>query len=60
MPRYLSVESEPAVISCYRSGARFVFVNYDNFIMSICVGCSTPLFLPRELEAMARPVKGRK
>ena len=59
MPRYLSVESEPVVICCYRCGAEFVFVSYDKIIESACVGCSTPLFLPHELEGIARQMKAR-
>jgi len=52
MARYLSVDKVPVVISCYKCGARFVFVNYDKIIESMCAECSTPLFLPHELEGV--------
>ena len=57
--RYLSVESEPVVICCYQCGAGFGFVNYDKIIESTCAGCSTPLFLPHELEGIAHQRKAR-
>jgi hypothetical protein len=53
MARYLSVEREPVVVCCYQCGAGFGFVNYDKIIESTCAGCSTPLFLPHELEGIA-------
>ena len=59
MARYLSVESEPVVICCYQCGAGFGFVNYDKIIESTCAGCSTPLFLPHELEGIASQRKAR-
>lgn len=57
MPRYLSVESEPVVICCYQCGARFAFVNYDKITESACAECLTPLFLPPELEGLARQLE---
>jgi hypothetical protein len=57
MPRYLSVESEPVVICCYQCGAGFAFSGYDTIIDSTCAGCSTPLFLPHELEGIPRKRK---
>jgi hypothetical protein len=57
MPRYLSVEKVPVAISCYKCGARFGFVNYDKIVESMCAVCSTPLFLPHELEGIARQSK---
>lgn len=59
MTRYLSVESEPVVICCYQCGAGFAFVNYDKINESTCAGCSTPLFLPHELEGIAHQRKAR-
>jgi len=53
MPRYLSVEKVPVAISCYKCGAGFVFINYDKIVESMCAQCSTPLFLPHELEGIA-------
>jgi len=59
MARYLSVESEPVVICCYQCGAGFAFVTYDKIIEATCPGCATPMFLPHELEGIARQVKAR-
>ena len=59
MTRYLSVESEPVVICCYQCGAGFGFVDFDKIIESTCAGCSTPLFLPHELEGIASQRKAR-
>jgi uncharacterized paraquat-inducible protein A len=59
MARHLSVESEPVVICCYQCGAGFAFVTYDKITESTCPGCSTPLFLPHELEGIASHVKAR-
>jgi hypothetical protein len=53
MGRYLSVESEPVVVCCYQCGAGFAFVNYEKILELTCAGCSTPLFLPHELEGIA-------
>jgi hypothetical protein len=54
MPCYLTVESLPVAISCYTCGTEFAFANYDKIIESTCTECSTPLFLPHELEGIAR------
>jgi hypothetical protein len=59
MNRYLSVESEPVVICCYQCGAVSAFANYDKIIESTCAGCSTPLFLPHELDGIAFQRKAR-
>lgn len=53
MPRYLTVESVPVSISCYTCGAGFAFVTYEEMNESRCTQCSTPLFLPHELEGVA-------
>lgn len=57
MPRYLSVESEPVSVCCYTCGAGFGFFDYDKLPESKCAQCSTPLFLPHELEGVGRKVK---
>jgi len=59
MTRYLSVESEPVVVRCYQCSAGFAFVSYDKISESTCAGCSTPLFLPHELEGIASQTKAR-
>jgi hypothetical protein len=58
MARYLRVESEPVVIHCYQCGAGFAFATYDRIIEATCAECSTPLFLPHELEGISTPNKG--
>jgi hypothetical protein len=57
MPRYLSVESEPVSVCCYTCGAGFGFFDYDKLLDSRCVQCSTPLFLPHELEGIGHKTK---
>jgi hypothetical protein len=57
MPRYLTVESEPVGVSCYTCGAGLAFCNYDRLTESKCPTCSTPLFLPHELEGIVPPMK---
>lgn len=57
MPRYLSVESEPVAVSCYKCGAGFGFLDYDKILESRCAECSNPLFLPHELEGIGRKVR---
>lgn len=57
MARYLSVESEPVAVSCYACGAGFGFCDYEKLQESKCGHCSTPLFLPHELEGIARKTK---
>ena len=57
MPRYLSVDNEPVAVSCYSCGAGFGFFDYDKLLDSRCAQCSTPLFLPHELEEIGRKTK---
>jgi hypothetical protein len=57
MPRYLTVESVPVLVSCYTCEAEFAFCNYDRLMESKCRACSTPLFLPHELEGIAPPMR---
>jgi hypothetical protein len=54
MPTYLSVERTPVSVSCYQCGAEFAFLSYDKILEATCTGCKTPLFLPHELEGIAR------
>jgi hypothetical protein len=56
MPRFLTVESEPVAVCCYQCGAGFGFFDYDRILESKCAACSTPLFLPHELEGIGRKV----
>ena len=53
MPRYLSVESEPVSVCCYTCDAGFGFFDYEKLLDSKCTQCSTPLFLPHELEGIS-------
>jgi DNA-directed RNA polymerase subunit RPC12/RpoP len=57
MPRYLSVESEPVSVCCYTCGAGFGFFDYEKLPDSRCAQCSTPLFLPHELEGVGHKTK---
>jgi len=57
MPRYLTVESEPVGVTCYTCGAGFASCNYDRLTQSKCPTCSTPLFLPHEIEGIIPQVK---
>lgn len=57
MPRYLTVETEPVSVCCYTCGAEFGFVNYDKLLDSKCAHCTTPLFLPHELEGISHKSK---
>jgi hypothetical protein len=57
MPRCLTVEGVPVVVSCYTCGAGFLFCNYERLMESKCPACSTPLFLPHELEGILPPMK---
>jgi hypothetical protein len=57
MPRYLTVESVPIVVNCYTCGAAYAFCNYNWLMESKCPACSTPLFLPHELEGIAQPMR---
>jgi hypothetical protein len=57
MPRYLTVESEPVAVCCYACGAGFGFLDYEKLLEARCVQCSTPLFLPYELEGIGRKSK---
>ena len=57
MPRYLSVESEPVAVCCYTCGAGFGFFDYKKLPESKCAQCSTPLFLPHELEGISHETR---
>jgi hypothetical protein len=57
MPRYLSVESEPVSVCCYTCGVGFGFFDYEKLPDSRCAQCSTPLFLPHELEGVDHKTK---
>jgi hypothetical protein len=54
MPRYLRVAGEPAAVCCYQCGAGFGFFDYDQLPQARCGKCSTPLFLPHELEGIGK------
>ena len=56
-PRYLSVESQTVSVCCYTCGAGFGFLDYDKLLDSSCPQCSTPLFLPHELEGIGHKTK---
>jgi hypothetical protein len=57
MRKYLTVESEPVAVCCYTCGAGFGFFDYDKLLDSRCAHCSTPLFLPHELEGVGHKSK---
>lgn len=57
MPRFLSVESETVSVCCYTCGADFGFFDYEKLLDSRCAQCSTPLFLPHELEGIGHKKK---
>lgn len=52
MARYLKVENEPVAVCCYTCSVGFGFFDYDKLLDSRCAHCSTPLFLPHELEGI--------
>jgi hypothetical protein len=60
MPKYLTVESEPIGVCCYTCGAGFGFFSYDQLAESRCAQCSTPLFLPHELEGIGNKTKSAR
>ena len=52
MRRYLTIENETVALCCYKCGTALVFSKYDNLAESTCADCSTPLFLPHEIEGI--------
>lgn len=52
MRHYLTIENEAVPVGCYKCGTALVFSKYDNLAESICAECSTPLFLPHEVDGI--------